>query len=161
MYSPYLSDGSSNEKWARYLKSSDFRSLCRHGVDSPPLNKKSPCFLSWTPQGSIMVRHNNSEWRKEEIRNVFGALDSLFGKFYKAHTPSFTMYAPFDTKGGIIFHETTAKLVTYKDILRDRHDKNYEFVRKDLRCSSIDSGAMKNKICAASLIILFYCSIYL
>lgn len=139
-----FTDGASNEKWSRYLKSSDFRSLCRQGPDTSRNIKTNPCYLSWTPQASVMVRQKNTQWRKEEIRNVLGTLDSLFGKYYKAHTPSFALYSPFDTKGDIIFHGTTAKLVTFQDVLRDRHSNNYEFVNKNLLCSSKVSRTTKN-----------------
>jgi hypothetical protein len=51
----------------------------------------------------VLVRSNATDLKKREISLALMELGNLFGKYHKAHTEEFHMFAPFDNEKNVLF----------------------------------------------------------
>lgn len=87
------------------------------------------CFLSWSSIGHVFASKNVTAVRRQEIVNVFGTLDKMFGKHPPFHTPMFLMYGPFNHQMDVLFHNNTRLLAQNYTFHTHPYDKiplNYE-----------------------------------
>lgn len=58
----------------------------------------------------MFAAKNITAMRRQEIINVLGNLDQLFGRNYPFRKPMFSMYGPFNFKLDLLFHSNTKNL---------------------------------------------------
>lgn len=68
------------------------------------------CYISWSAIGHVFGNKNITAMRRQEIINVLGNLDQLFGRNYPFRKPMFSMYGPFNHKLDLLFHSNTKNL---------------------------------------------------
>lgn len=131
------------------LKIDDFNVLCT----------EHPCHLSWAPVGQAMVSSNKSSLWMEDTLDVFYKLDNLFGNMSQTITRSFSMYAPYNERPDILFHDVTQRLRNvpeFKDT--DKMELHYEDVLKEIPVCQFQSSAstVAPSICIAMLLTLYF-----
>lgn len=51
----------------------------------------------------MLIRANTTDLKKKEISVALMELGNLFGKYHKAQTEEFQMFAPFDNENNVLF----------------------------------------------------------
>jgi hypothetical protein len=51
----------------------------------------------------VLIRANTTDLKKKEISVALMELGNLFGKYHKAQTEEFQMFAPFDNENNVLF----------------------------------------------------------
>ncbi|XP_037914249.1 transferrin [Hermetia illucens] len=119
-----FTEGKLNTSWTFSGNRKMFSTVCPHGKNA----KDEVCYLHWTPRGHLMIHADTSLIRRNEIHNSLRDMDRLFGKDMKAHTPSFTMFGPFDKRNNIIFRDNTEGLRGFVELSKDKMPRSMEDV---------------------------------
>lgn len=110
------------------LKSTDYKLICPFGREK---RSDELCYLHWASRGYIMINNRTSLLRKNEIYNALRDMDRLFGKYYESHVLSFSMYAPFDRKPNVMYHDRTDALRGSAEMEKDRTPRCLESTFRD------------------------------
>lgn len=110
------------------LNSTEYKLICPFGRER---SKDELCYLHWASRGYIMINNRTDLLRKDEIYNTLRDMDRLFGKYYESHVLSFSMYASFDRKSNVMFHDRTEALRGASEMDRDRTPRYIEPMFRD------------------------------
>lgn len=106
----------------------EYKLICPFGREA---RANDLCYLHWASRGYIMINNRTNLLRKNEIYNTLRDMDRLFGKYYDSHVLSFSMYAPFDRKPNVMFHDRTEALRGIREMERDRVPRYLESTFRD------------------------------
>lgn len=110
------------------LNSNEYKLICPFGREK---RLDDLCYLHWASRGYIMINNHTNLLRKNEIYNALRDMDRLFGKYYESHVLSFSMYAPFDRKTNVMYHDRTEALRGFVEMEKDRTPRYLESSFRD------------------------------
>lgn len=82
-----------------------------------PEENEKYCYVSWSAIGHVFVAKNITAMRRQEVINVLGRLDQLFGRNYPFRNPMFSMYGAFNHQLDLLFHSNT-KLLAHDSVFK-------------------------------------------
>lgn len=98
-------DGNNVESWAKDLRSTEFREVCRK-------EKSSECHWFWSYPGHVMVSSNVNHTNKhKEAFDVIKRLGQYFHKGPKNDNPMLEIFAPFSQANNVLFQDTSVRFV--------------------------------------------------
>lgn len=102
-----------------------YRLICPFSTES--------CYLSFMSRGTLFTGKSKSQMRINEILNTFKTMEMHFGKqkFRSGNVP-FRLFAPFDNRNNILFHDSTDEILTKSNFINRKIDRNLEKYLNDI-----------------------------